>query len=552
MIKFSHVTFFYPGSEHPAIQDVNVSIPLHGLTLIIGVSGSGKSTFLRCINGLVPHFSGGTIEGNIYVNGLDPIKESPKIMSRHVGFVFQDPESQFIVDRVEDEIAFALENKAIPRPEMVKRVEETMNLLEITHLRQRNLETLSGGEKQRIAIASALALKPEILILDEPTSQLDALSAQEVLKLLIRLNKELNLTILLAEHRIERVLPYADRIISFDSRKPDVIIGSPRKVFGKISLNPPIIRLAKKLKWQPLPLTVEEARHFSKNLPIPKKKTSLPAKSREKVPTPVIHIKNITFSYSNTTILNNISLDLQKGEILNLLGANGTGKTTLLRLIIGTLKPQSGSIFINGEEIKGKSVAEICQNVGYLPQDPNSLLFADHVIDELISTLRNRTNKADEEWEKSAKSTAMQLLNILNLEGLANNYPRGLSVGQKQRVALGAITISHPKVLLLDEPTRGLDYQSKQTLGSILLKWRSEGTAILLVTHDIEFIAKFADRVAQLKNGKISSIGKTSEILHSSAVFTPQIAELFPGSEWLTPEDVLSSLDNQPASLELS
>jgi len=542
MIRFNQVTFIYPGSEKPAIQDVSVSIPPQGLTLIVGNSGSGKSTFLRCINGLIPHFSGGTITGDIRINELDPIKESPKIMARHVGFVFQDPESQFIVDRVEDEIAFALENKAVPRPEMIKRVNKIMDLLEINNLRNRNLDTLSGGEKQRVAIASALVLRPEILILDEPTSQLDALSAKEVLELLIKINKELNLTILLAEHRIERILPYTSLIISFESNKTGVLIGSPREILRKTLLNPPVVQLAKELDWQPLPLTVDEALPFSQHITIDKKYKSSNNPPLQSSNNPMINIKHITFSYNEASILNNVSLNVHSGEILSLLGANGTGKTTLLRLIVGILNPQSGEIFISGENIKGKNVAEICKNVGYLPQDPNSLLFADRAIDELTYTLRNRTKKADKEWEKNADLQAISLLRNLEIEDIAFKYPRDLSVGQKQRVALGAVSITNPKALLLDEPTRGLDYQSKQILGSILSNWRSQGTAILLVTHDIEFIAEFADRVALLENGEISSIGEPTKLLRNFEDFTPQIAQLFPDTDWLTPKDVITCL----------
>ncbi|MCB0149810.1 MAG: ABC transporter ATP-binding protein, partial [Caldilineaceae bacterium] len=213
MIHFEHLSYTYPGAALPALQDISLMLPDGELILLIGASGSGKSTLLRCLNGLVPHFSGGALRGNVRVEGLDPVAATPRILSRHVGFVFQDPEAQFVTDRVEDEIAFALENAAMPPQEMRVRVEETLDLLDLTPLRDRPLKTLSGGERQRVAIAAALALRPSILVLDEPTSQLDPKSAEDVLNSLVRLNHDLGLTVILAEHRLERVLPFVDSVI---------------------------------------------------------------------------------------------------------------------------------------------------------------------------------------------------------------------------------------------------------------------------------------------------------------------------------------------------
>src|SRR4030042_6881899 len=259
MIKISDLSFIYPGASKPALNDISVQIADGELCLVMGPSGSGKSTLLRCINGLVPHFSGGSLRGTIRVNNLDPVQLSPREMSRIVGFVFQDPESQFVVDRVEDEIAFSLENAALSKDEMVTRVDEALGLLELTHLRSRRLETLSGGEIQRVAIAAALALKPQILVLDEPTSQLDPRSAEEVLEALVNLNKQLGLTVILAEHRLERVLPHTSQIIYLSADYPGGLSGEPREVLSKVQLNPPMIILGKGFGWEPLPLTIDEA-----------------------------------------------------------------------------------------------------------------------------------------------------------------------------------------------------------------------------------------------------------------------------------------------------
>jgi len=252
MIRIDGLGFHYPDQVLPALDNVNLALPESAFALVTGHSGSGKSTLLRCINGLVPHFSGGRIRGRVRVNGLDPVAATPRVMSRHVGFVFQDPETQFVLDRVEDEIAFALENAAVPRPEMRLRVEEVLDLLDLSPLRERRLGTLSGGERQRVAIASALAFRPQIMVLDEPTSQLDPKSAEDVLSALVRLNQDLGLTILLAEHRLERVLPFVDQIVHLVRGVPGALSGSPREVLKQIELAPPVVRLAKGLGWHPL------------------------------------------------------------------------------------------------------------------------------------------------------------------------------------------------------------------------------------------------------------------------------------------------------------
>ena len=264
MIDFEHLTYTYPGATTPALRDVSLHLPEGELILVVGASGSGKSTLLRCINGLVPHFTGGSLAGSVRVEGLDPVTATPRVLSRQVGFVFQDPESQFVMDRVEDEIAFALENAAMPAQEMRVRVEETLDLLDLEPLRDRLLKTLSGGERQRVAIAAALALRPRILVLDEPTSQLDPKSAEDVLNALVRLNADLGLTILLAEHRLERVLPFVDRILYLPDDGSPVLLDEPRVVLNQIELGPPLVRLGKALNWQPLPLTIKEGLRFSR------------------------------------------------------------------------------------------------------------------------------------------------------------------------------------------------------------------------------------------------------------------------------------------------
>ncbi|MGD8997049.1 MAG: ATP-binding cassette domain-containing protein [Anaerolineae bacterium] len=535
-IHFDHLTYTYPGSSDPALHEVALDIRGGEFVLVTGATGAGKSTLLRCLNGLVPHFTGGTVGGRVSVAGHDPVDEGPHSLSRAVGFVFQDPEAQFVVDRVEDEIAFALENAAVPPTEMRLRVEEALHLLDLTPLRNRRLDTLSGGEKQKVAIAAALALRPCILALDEPTSQLDPQSAEDVLQALVRLNQDLGLTIVLAEHRLERVLPYVDRLIHLSGPDRGVLSGPVRHVLSQVDLAPPLAALGKALEWDPLPLTVKEGQRFaartqraSAQTPSPKSETGAWCQDAQ------IEIQNLHFAYNGRAVLQGIDLQIAPRELVALMGRNGSGKTTLLKCVVGLLHPDSGEIKMHGASLVGQKTADICRDVGYLPQDPSDLLFADTVGDELATTLRNH-NLLDQ-----PPIAPDDLLARLALQDVKARYPRDLSAGQRQRVALGAVTVTKPRLLLLDEPTRGLDYQAKRELVHLLREWQAEGASILLVTHDVELVAQAADRVVLLSQGEIIA-DEAPELLTTSPLFAPQVARLFPGTGWLTVEDALDGL----------
>lgn len=546
MIQLEHLTYFYPGATHPALKDISLELPDGQLILLIGPSGAGKSTLLRCLNGLVPHFSGGVLSGRVRVAGLDPVAATPRLLSQHVGFVFQDPEAQFVTDQVEDEIAFALENAAMPPQTMRVRVEETLDLLGLTPLRDRSLQQLSGGERQRVAIAAALALRPKLLVLDEPTSQLDPKSAEDVLNALVRLNHDLGLTIILAEHRLERVLPFVDSVISLPAADDGAILyADTLAAMQAVELVPPLVAVGKALGWQPLPLTVKEGLRFSrpwlaaqrqagKVLPLQRRESQRPGE-------PTLQARGLRVRFRQQEILRGVDLSLWPGEIVVLMGRNGAGKTTLLRTLVGLLRPWAGDVSIGSRPNTGRTVAEICRQVGYLPQDPNSLLFAESVQDELLVTLHNHQGAGALQQE----GFPSQLLARLGLADKAAAYPRDLSVGERQRVALAAVTVTQPATLLLDEPTRGLDYRAKMALEQLLRGWRNDGTAILVVTHDVELAATIADRVILMSQGEIIAEGPPTEVLATSPLFAPQIARLFPETGWLTAEDVTGALQCQ-------
>ncbi len=531
MILFEHVTFTYPERKRPALADVSLHVAEGELAVLVGPSGAGKSTLLRCVNGLAPHFSGGALAGMVRAAGLDPVAAGPQVMSRHVGFVFQDPEAQFVMDRVEDEVAFGLENAAVAPQEMRVRVEEALDLLDLAPLRSRPLATLSGGERQRVAIAAALAFRPRILVLDEPTSQLDPKSAEDVLNALVRLNSDLGLTVLLAEHRLERVLPFADRLIYLPGAGP-VVAGEPREVLGQIDLAPPLVQLGRALNWEPLPLTIKEGLRHSRAWQADSGAPPPTPPAAEPSGAPLLAVRGLAASYEGAHALRGVDLNVWPGEVVALMGRNGSGKTTLLKSIVGLVRPARGEIRLGGDDLAGRDVATRCRQIGYLPQDPNTLLFADTVAEELSITLRNHGMEARPPVAPAA------LLEELGLKDKAGAYPRDLSVGERQRVALGAITVTRPRLLLLDEPTRGLDYGAKETLAALLQRWAAEGTAIVVVTHDVELAAALADRVVLLSQGEKIAEGAPAAVLGASPLFAPQVARLFPGSGWLTAADV--------------
>jgi energy-coupling factor transport system ATP-binding protein len=333
LIQLSHVTYTYPDQPSPALADFSAMIQPGEFVLVVGPSGAGKSTFLRSLNGLVPHFYGGRWAGRADVFGRDPMALAPRGMADLVGFVFQDPESQFVVDTVEDELAFAMENFALAPATMRKRVEEVLDQMGIAHLRARRISTLSGGEKQRVALASVLALQPEVLVLDEPTSQLDPQAAEEVLVALRHLNEDLGLTIVLSEHRLERVVQYADRVLYLPALGAPPVSDIPRVVAAQLPLVPPLIELGRTLGWQPLPLTIKEGRIFARKLA-----SRLGTEERRRgdaeenaadihntQAASAVSVRGLHFSYDGHRALRGVSLEVCAGEFLVLMGRNGSG-----------------------------------------------------------------------------------------------------------------------------------------------------------------------------------------------------------------------------------
>ena len=533
MIVFKGVTYTYPDASSPVLQDLDLEIDDGEFVLVVGASGTGKSTLLRCLNGLIPHFYGGTISGSIRVQSLDPTSSQPRGMSAHVGFVFQDPEAQFVVDTVESELVFAMENHNLPQTTMRKRVEEVLDQLSIAHLRNRRISTLSGGEKQRVAIASVLTLEPQVLVLDEPTSQLDPQAAEEVLTTLQKLNADLGLTIILSEHRLERVVQYADRMLYLPGGGQALVDGSPQKVLRQIDLTPPLVELGKALGWDPLPLTIKDARRQARQLRLHPPPPVGPQTFEKDAPVDIM-VDDLWYAYDGRMALRGINLEIKRGEFVAIMGRNGSGKTTLLKHRVGLLQPRRGTVRIRGMDTRHVPMEELINIVGYVPQNPNALLFADSVGEELAFTRHSHGLPEGEE--------PLELLDALGIADHIDRYPRDLSTGERQRVALAAILAAKPDIILLDEPTRGVDTVQKQALIRYLEAERAHERTVLLSTHDVELAAASVDRVILLGDGEVIVDGSTREVMTQSMVFASQINKLLRDDHYLTVGDVLRSL----------
>jgi energy-coupling factor transport system ATP-binding protein len=562
MIEIQSVTYTYPNAGRPALRDLSLVIESGEFLLVCGPSGAGKSTFLRLLNGLVPHFYGGRIAGQVRVWGRATDTHQPRDMADLVGFVFQDPEAQLIVDIVEDEIVFAMENLGLDPRLMRRRVEEVLDQVGIAQLRRRQVTSLSGGERQRVAIAAVLAAQPRALVLDEPTSQLDPHAAEEVLTVLQKLNADLGLTIVLSEHRLERVVQYADRMLYLpavdnqprqpggDATHARPILGTPRDVLAQIDLVPPLVALGKARGWSPLPLTIKQGRRYAATEE-QRRPTAAPEQTEQRAASSLVRaarlrgrpsavvdqasvvINRAYFSYGEYEALYNLSMSARPGEVLALMGRNGSGKTTLLKLIVGLLRPQRGALTVLGHDVTRMPVEDVAALVGYVPQDPRALLFHDTLAEELAFTLKQRA-----EQPAHAESLIAATLERFGLAHLAQTYPRILSGGEAQRAALATIFVGSPPVLLLDEPTRGLDYAAKAALGQLLRSLANEQRTIILATHDVELVAAYADQVLLMGEGELVAEGPVREMLSDSLIFSSQIAKLFPGTGWLTAEDV--------------
>jgi energy-coupling factor transporter ATP-binding protein EcfA2 len=534
MIRFDAVTITYPGAQQPVIRDLTLEITEGELVLVVGRTGSGKSTILRAINGLVPHFTGGTVRGRITVDGRDTATHPPRDLADVVGVVPQDPMSGFVTDAVEDELAYSMECLGLAPDVMRRRVEETLDLLGLADVRSRPLRTLSAGQRQRVAIGAALAAHPRVLVLDEPTSALDPGAAEEVLSAIHRLVHDLNVTVIMAEHRLERVLQYADRVIVVPGDGEPLVFGSPADIMRLAPIAPPVVELGRLLDWSPLPLTIREARRAAGPLRDLLLGHRPPLRLITAAGEPLVLADQVTVRYGSTIAVREATLQVNAGEIVALMGRNGAGKSSLLHALVGIQGTAHGSIQVHGHNPQAMKSQDLLRHVGLVPADPADLLEASTVAEECRAS--DRDAHVD-------PGTTRALLALLAPDITDETHPGDLSEGQRLLLSLAIVLAARPPLILLDEPTRGLDYPTKRHLIGILRDLAHGGHGIVLATHDVELVAEVASRVAVLAEGEIVADGPTSEVVVSSPMFAPQVAKVLAPGPWLTVNDVAHALD---------
>ncbi len=540
MIRFDDVSVTYDGASSPVLSHVDLHVPEGELVLVVGRTGSGKSTLLRCVNGLVPHFTGGTLSGRVTVAGRDTRTHPPRELADVVGIVAQDPLSGFVTDMVEDELAYGMESIGLAPAVMRRRVEETLDLLGLAELRHRPLLSLSGGQRQRVAIGAVLTMHPAVLVLDEPTSALDPGAAEEVLAALQRLVHDLGVTVLLAEHRLERVVQYADRVVVVPGAGEQLVVGTPREVMLDAPVAPPVVELGRLAGWSPLPLSVRDARRASG--PLLERLAPLVDAAAERSRAtlhvldgdPALAVRDLVVRHGSVPALRGVTLAADRGEIVAVMGRNGAGKSTLLSALVGLHTPAAGTATVGGAAAASLRGRDLITRVGLVPQEPTHLLVADRVGEECRSADRDCAVE---------RGTARALLDRL-APGIADDtHPRDLSEGQRLALALAVVLAASPPVLLLDEPTRGLDYAAKKRLVATLRALAADGHCVVLATHDVELAAEVATRVVVLADGEVVADGPATDVVIGSPMFAPQVSKVLSPQPWLTVAEVAAALE---------
>lgn len=523
ILYLENLSFTYPKSDCKAIDNLSLRVKSGEFVVICGKSGCGKTTLLRLLKKeIAPH---GDLGGRVLYKGKPLTELEPQIEAKEIGMVQQNPDNQIVTDKVWHELAFGLENLNVPTPTMRLRVGEIADYFGIQDWFYRDTNSLSGGQKQLVNLAAVMVMQPEILLLDEPTSQLDPIAAADFISVLEKLNKELGITIVLAEHRLEEVLPIADRVVLMDGGR--LILDCQPRSFGEglkssnyseyYRMLPSAVRIYNGLNIKATcPLTVKEGRRFLQTHFRNDIKDYIPPQRQEPEKT-ALQLKDIWFRYEKDTpdVLKHLNLTVNSGQLLCVLGANGSGKTTMLNVAAGISRPYKGQIYLNQKKIGKKNYNELNRQIAYLPQNSQLMFVMDSILDDFYDLLNTLGIDLDE-----AKCRIQAVADKLGIDDLLDKHPYDLSAGQLQKCALAKLLLQNPKIMLLDEPTLGLDVGFKQTLADILNNIKAQGTAILMVTHDIEFAAEHADRCALFFDGGIISSGTPEDFFSSNYFYT--------------------------------
>ncbi len=564
MIEIQELTFRYTGSKKNALENISLSIEKGGFVGIIGESGAGKTSLCNCINGLIPHHYEGDFYGSVKVDGTDTFDIDAGKLALKVGSVFQDIESQITGYFVEDEILFGLENFGIPADQIEQRITDSLETLGIAELRHKEISFLSGGQKQKLVIAAILALEPDVLVLDEPTGELDPASSVQIFTLLKKLNEEKGITIVVAEQKIMLLCEFVKKLIVLE-KGTCVHYGEIRstlthkKEMEEAGINcPRVLTLTAKMVEENLVpknmksedsicLNAEEAADFIKKVAkidstkgnqvaytVARKSDknkgtdmSFSSLTGNSVPddNAVLEFQNVAFSYNETANVHNLNVKVKKGDFISIIGSNGAGKSTFSKLCNGLLKPSSGDVLVLGESTKKRKVSSLAKHIGFLFQNPDRQICCATVREEIAFSLKNNGIPQDE-IEKRVTDT----LNEFGFDG--DSEPFNMSRGQRQRLCLACLIALNPEILILDEPTTGLDYRECMEVMGKIAEMNNKGTTVIMVCHDMEVVLDFAKTIIVMNRGEILAEDETRTVLgdrpllERARLLPPQIAQV--------------------------
>lgn len=539
IISIEDLHFRYRGQREPALNGISFDVQQGDFLVIMGHSGAGKSTLVACMNGLVPHFHRGRFAGDVTVMGLNIRDETVAQMSEKLGMVFQDFEAQLFSTNVELEVAFGPENFAVPREEIARRIDENLELVGLDGLRERAPSTLSGGQKQKLAIASVLAMQTPILVMDEPTTDLDPISKQGVFDIAQQLRQRSDLTLLVVEHETEEALN-ADYVLLL--KDGEILRLGPASEMlrevelmqetGVMPLGVPLF--FKRMEASYLPLTLDEGEeHFKENgwRLSNERYADVVAKDaarRDQRKSVIIHCEGLEHTYpSGVEALKGVDLDIYEGEIIGIVGQNGSGKTTLIKHINGLLMPTGGEIEVEGKPTRVQGVFTLGKKVGYVFQNPDHQIFSETVFEEVSYSLRLR-----EMDDETIETRVAEALEAVGLSGMEEADPFSMTKSGRQRVAVASVLAIKPDVLILDEPTTGLDYREQRSMMDLVRGMNARGSTIIFVTHHMWVVAEYADRVFVVKDGQILLEGTTravfskEDVLREAYLRPPQLVSL--------------------------
>ena len=591
LVEVKDFSFSYPECSHKVLEHVNLKIKEGTLNVICGRSGCGKSTLLRQLKTVLA--PAGNTSGQILYRGVSLKDTDHRTQSQEIGFVMQNPDNQIVTDKVWHELAFGLESLGYDNATIRLRVAEMASYFGIQQWFYKNVVELSGGQKQLLNLAAVMAMHPSLLILDEPTSQLDPIAASDFLETVKKINRDIGTTVLLTEHRLQDIIPYADRIFVMDEGGV-FMEGTPREIgtaLGRekhgmfLSMPVPMQIYGETRSHLTCPLTVSQGRQWIRDYIEEKGITKeqiqqanqrlagsthaqdnkLPGetagsegkgilaglKSRNHTPEPAIQMKGVWFRYEKDSpdVVRDLSLEVKKGEFYALVGGNGTGKSTTLSLLSRVHQPYKGRIYLEGKDLRSfKDNQLYCGYLGVMPQNPQSIFLKKTVLEDLYSVIGGKKEKPSKEYNLSMKKEkAIEgIVSLTHLEGLLDRHPYDLSGGEQQRLALAKVLLLRPKILLMDEPTKGMDAEYKEELGGILKKLQSHGMTIFMISHDVEFVAEYADTTGLFFEGNIVTSKKTRDFFAGNNFYTTAANRMARGlfPEAVTGKDVVSCLTN--------